>query len=230
MLGDVYAETDRDRFRRRLLKYTRRAFKLIPRLEKPRIVDIGCGSGVPTVELARLSDGEIIGIDIDESLLEKLGRKIEEEDLSDRVKTKKCSMFEIDFPDESFDIIWAEGSISTIGFEKGLREWRRLLRANGFLVVHDDNRNVPHKLETIPGCGYRLVKCFSLPKEAWWKEYYEPLEILLKKLRTKYKNNADALEVLEKHQKEIDLVRRNPEKYGSAFLVMQKSGTRGISA
>jgi ubiquinone/menaquinone biosynthesis C-methylase UbiE len=226
MLGDVYAEIDLDRFRSQLLKYTRRAFKLLPRLEKPRIADIGCGSGVPTIELAKLSDGEIIGIDTDESLLKKLSRKIEEEGLSDRVKTEKCSMFEIDFPDRSFDIIWAEGSISIIGFERGLREWRRLLRANGFLIVHDDSRNVPYKLERIPSCGYRLVKYFSLPKEAWWKEYYEPLEIRLKELRTRFKNSADALEILKKHQKEVDLVKNNPEEYGSAFFVMQKSNKR----
>jgi ubiquinone/menaquinone biosynthesis C-methylase UbiE len=223
----VYAQIDRDHFRRRLLKYTRRAFKLLPRLEKPRIVDIGCGSGVPTVELARLSDGEIIGIDTDESLLKELSRKIEEEGLSDRVKTEKCSMFEMDFADRSFDVIWAEGSISVIGFERGLREWRRLLRTNGFLVVHDDNRNMSYKLERISSCGYRLVKYFSLPKKAWWKEYYEPLEIRLKELRMRFKNNADALEILKKHQKEVDLVKNNPEEYGSAFFVMQKPSKRG---
>jgi SAM-dependent methyltransferase len=129
------------------------------------------------------------------------------------------------FPDGSFDIIWAEGTISLIGFERGLSEWRRLLRANGFLAVHDDNRNIPHKLEKISSCGYRLVKYFSLPKDAWLKEYYVPLEIRIKELYMKYRNNSDALEVLRKHQREIDMVKRNPEGYGSAFFVMQKSNT-----
>ncbi len=207
-------------------KYTRKAFRILPKLKKPRILDVGCGSGVPTIELAKLSDGEIIGIDIDQPSLEMLKRKIEKQGFSNRVKTRKCSLFEIDSPDGSFDIIWAEGTISIIGFEKGLSEWRRLLKANGFLVVHDYNKNISHKLRKISTCGYKLVKYYSLPKEAWWREYYKPLEIRIKKLYMKYKDNANALEILEKQQKEIDMVKRNPEEFGSAFFVMQKSNTR----
>jgi ubiquinone/menaquinone biosynthesis C-methylase UbiE len=177
MFKDLYSDIDLDRFRERLLKYTRKAFQLLPKSNRPRILDVGCGSGVPTIELAKLSDGEIIGIDTDESLLEKLGRKIEEGGFSDRVKIKKCSLFEIDFPDESFDIVWAEGSIAIIGFERGLREWKRLLKTKGFLVVHDDIKNMSDKLRKIPDCGYKLINHFSLSEDAWWTEYYKPLEI-----------------------------------------------------
>jgi ubiquinone/menaquinone biosynthesis C-methylase UbiE len=226
MSKDLLSELDLDHFRARMSKYTRRAFRVLPKLEKPLILDVGCGSGVPTIELAKLSDGEIVGIDIDQSSLDTLTKKIEKEGLSSRVKTEKCSLLELDFPDGSFDIIWAEGVISIIGFERGLKEWRRLLRANGFLVVHDDNRNISHKLEKISDCGYKLLKHFSLPEDAWWNEYYKPLEIRIRELCMKYKNNVDAVEILKKHQKEVDMVKRNPEEYGSAFFVMQKTNRR----
>jgi ubiquinone/menaquinone biosynthesis C-methylase UbiE len=215
-------EINQDHFRENLNKYTRKAFRMLPELEKPRILDIGCGSGVPTIELARLSNGEIVGIDTDESLLEKLSGKIHETGVSDRVKIKKCSLFEIDFPSESFDIIWAEGSISIIGFERGLREWKRLLKTNGFLVIHDDIKNISNKLKKIPDCGYKLINHFSLPSGAWWTEYYKPLEIQIKKLRIKYKNAPEALKILKEYQNEIDTVKRNPEGYGSVFYIMQK--------
>ena len=40
---------------------TRRAFNSIPRLKKnPFILDIGCGQGMQTIELAKISDGKII--------------------------------------------------------------------------------------------------------------------------------------------------------------------------
>jgi len=222
MPKDLMAEINRDRFRERLNKYTRKAFQMLPKLEKPRILDIGCGSGVPTIELARVSNGEIIGIDIDQSLLGKLNRKIEEEGFLNRVKAMECSLFEIDFPDESFDIIWAEGSISTIGFERGLREWKRLLKINGFLVIHDDIKNLSDKLKKIPNCGYKLINHFSLPADAWWTEYYKPLEIQIKELRIEYKNDPEALKILKKYQNEIDTVKKNPEGYGSVFYIMQK--------
>jgi ubiquinone/menaquinone biosynthesis C-methylase UbiE len=222
MAEDSMAEI-KDNFRERLNRYTRKAFQMLPKLEKPRILDIGCGSGVPTIELANLSDGEIIGIDINQSLLDKLNRKIEEEGFSSRVKTVKCSLFEIDFPDESFDIIWAEGSIWTIGFEKGLKEWRRLLKPNGFLVVHDEIKTSSNKLEKISSRGYKLINHFLLPEDAWWTEYYRPLEIRVKELHMKYKNDSEAIKILKKYQNEIDMVKRNPKEHSSAFYIMQKS-------
>ena len=222
MSKESMPELDLDCFRARLSKYTRRAFRILPELERPRILDVGCGSGVPTIELAKLSDGEIIGLDIDQPLLEKLNRKIEKEGFSNRVKAKKCSLFEIDFPDKSFDIIWAEGSIWIIGFEKGLKEWRRLLKPNGFLVVHDEIKTVSNKIEKIPKCGYKLVDHFSLPEDAHWTEYYRPLEIRIKELHIKYQNNLETLEIIKKYQNEIDMVKRNPKDHSSAFFVMQK--------
>jgi len=223
MFKDLLSEIDKDHFRGRLNKYTRQAYQMLPRLKKPHILDIGCGSGVPTIELAKLSDGEIIGIDINQSLLDKLDRKIEEEGFSGRVKTRKCSLFEIDFPDESFDIIWAEGSIWVIGFEKALKEWRRLLKPNGFLVVHDEIKTVSNKLVKVPSCGYKLIHHFLLPEDAHWTEYYRPLEIRIKELHMKYKDNSEALGILKKHQNEIDMVKRNPKEHSSAFFIMQKS-------
>jgi len=222
MSKDLLSEIDKDHFREQLIKYTRRAYQMLPKIENPHILDIGCGSGVPTIELAKLSKGEVVGIDIDQSLLDQSNRKIEEEGLAKRVKTRKCSLFEIDFPDESFDIIWAEGSIWIIGFEKGLKEWRRLLKPNGFLVVHDEIKTVSNKLKKIPSCGYKLINHFLLPEDAHWTEYYRPLEIRIKELYMKYKDNSEALKILRKHQNEIDMVRRNPKEHSSAFYVMQK--------
>ena len=220
---DLLSEIDKDRFRERLNKYTRKAFQMLPKLEKPRILDVGCGSGVPTIELAKLSDGEIIGIDIKQSSLDELERKIEEEGFSGRVKAMKCSLVEMDFPDESFHILWAEGSIWVIGFEKGLQEWRRLLKPNGFLVVHDGIKTVSNGLCKIPSCGYKLVNHFSLPEDAHWTEYYRPLEIRVKELYTKFKDNSEALKTLHEHQNEIDMVKRNPKEHSSAFYILQKS-------
>ena len=218
---DLLSEINQDHFRERLNKYTRKAFQMLPKLEKPRILDVGCGSGVPTIELAKLSDGEIIGIDIKQSSLDELNRKIEEEGFSSRVKTMKCSLNEIDFPDESFDILWAEGSIWIIGFKKGLKEWRRLLKPNGFLVVHDEIKTVSNKLKKIPSYGYKLINHFQLLEDAWWTEYYRPLERRIKELSMKYKDK-EALKILKKHQNEIDMVKRNPKEHSSAFYIMQK--------
>ena len=110
----------KDVVRRRLLKYTRKAFRMLPKLDNPRILDVGCGSGVPTMELARLTHGQIIGINIDQPALDKLTGKTIEAGLSDRVQVVNCSILDMAFSDESFDIIWSEGSIFMVGFKRGL--------------------------------------------------------------------------------------------------------------
>jgi SAM-dependent methyltransferase len=225
-------------------KYTRKAFQMIPAMDRPCILDIGCGPGGPTLELARLSNGQVIGLDTHQPYLDKLKRKIEAEGLSARVKAVSCSMFEMKFPAGSFDIIWAEGSIYIIGFERGLKEWRKLLKPNGFMVVHDacwlrpdppqeiyeywkelypGIRAIPENIERIPGCGYNVIGHFTLPEDAWWIEYYSPLEERIQTLRKKYSGNPQALAVLDNEQKEIDMYKKYYQWYGSVFFVMQKS-------
>jgi ubiquinone/menaquinone biosynthesis C-methylase UbiE len=123
--------TDLDRESPGLDRYTRQAFRMLPAMARPAILDIGCGPGAATMELARLSEGDVTGLDFHQPFLDRLNVKIEEVGLLDRVKAVHGSMSEMDFPDGSFDIIWAEGSIYIIGFDRGLREWRSLLKPGG---------------------------------------------------------------------------------------------------
>ena len=243
MTEETVFQIEKDLLRESLCKYTRKAFQILPKLDKPHILDIGCGSGGPALELARLSQGEIIGIDIHQPSLDRLTRKVEQAGLSDRVKAMNCSMFNMDFADESFDIIWAEGSIFIIGFERGLREWRRFLKPKGFMVIHEMTwfrpnppreiydywksyypgiKTVPEYQEQISGFGYDLIEHFTLPEDAWWIEYYGPLERRIKELRSKYIDDPEALLILDKEQREIDTATKYHKWYGSAFFVMQK--------
>jgi len=222
MTEETTFQMDRDPLRESLSKYTRKAFQMLPEIDSPRILDVGCGSGVPTIELARLSNGQIIALDINQPLLDRLKKKSEEAGLSDRVKTVKCSIFDMDFPDESFDIIWAEGSISVIGFKRGLQEWKRFLKPNGFIVVHDEKGNITEKIEQISNCGYELLGYFVLGEETWWNEYYAPLEKRIHEIRVKHADNPRAIAVLDAEQQEIDMFKKNPRRYCSVFFVMKK--------
>jgi ubiquinone/menaquinone biosynthesis C-methylase UbiE len=214
---------DRDIVRRRLLKYTRRAFRMLPKLDRPRILDIGCGSGVPTMELARLGQGEVTGIDIDQSALDKLTRKIQEAGLSDRVRAANCSILDMAFPDESFDIVWSEGSIFVIGFKRGIQQWKRFLKPGGFMVIHDERGNVEEKLEQISKCGYKLLGYFILSEETWRIEYFAPLQKLIAESQTSPADDPHTLEELSQARRELEMFRRSLEHNSSVYFVMQKN-------
>jgi len=224
-------------------EYTQKAFEMIPLIRQPKILDIGCGPGMQTIKLAKLSDGEIIGIDIFQQYLDQLKESIEKENLKDRVKAIKQSMFEIDYPEGFFDIIWAEGSIFVIGFEKGLTEWKKYIKSDGYLAVHEmawlkenppkeindfwnrvypDITTINDNLRIIEKCGYKIIGYFPLPEDAWWDLYYTPLEKRLKDLRLKFNDNPKAMEMIEDEQMEINLFRKYNSWYGSVFYIMQK--------
>ena len=69
---EISIQCHKDACRKNLNKYTIRAFQTLPKMEAPTILDIGCGSGVPSLELARQCNGKIIGLDIDRFLLDFL--------------------------------------------------------------------------------------------------------------------------------------------------------------
>ena len=221
--ADEQYRLGKDKIRKHLLKYMRKAFRMLPQMDRPRILDIGCGSGVPTMELARISQGKIMGIDIDQPALDKFTRRIKEAGLTDRIQAISCSMFDMDFPDASFDIIWSEGSIYAIGFKRGLREWKRILKPGGYLVVHDEQGNVEEKLEKISNCGYELLGYFILSVDTWWSEYFAPLEKWIAESGTRYTDDPKILEELHQAQVELDMFKKHPERNSSVCFIIKRN-------
>jgi ubiquinone/menaquinone biosynthesis C-methylase UbiE len=222
MTGHKRGQSGRYKIRKHFLKYTRKAFRMLPEMERPRILDIGCGAGIPTIELARLGQGEVTGIDIDQPALDKFNEKIKEAGLGDRITAINCSMFDMDFPDENFDIVWSEGSIYATGFAKGLREWKRLLKPDGFMVVHDEQGNVEEKLRQIPNCGYELLGYFMLSQETWQAEYFAPLEKWVAEAGATNTDDPKILEELHQAREELDMFNKSPERNSSVYFIMKK--------
>lgn len=213
---------DRDPFRVNFLKYTRRAWEMLPSLDHPDILDIACGSGIPTIELARWSGGTVTGMDLDMEALERLSERAAMEGLKGRIRTVVGSFYGIELPSQSFDIIWAEGAVNIMGFERALREWRRLLRPGGFLVLHDEAADLPSKLAHIPEAGYELIGHFRLPDDAWLTEYYLPL--LQEAERTFEASGTHAAKYeLDRIREEAEHCRSGSQEFRSVFMVMRRS-------
>jgi len=222
MTGNGPFQTRKDGIRKNFLKYTRKAFRVLPHVNRPRILDIGCGSGFPTLELAKLGRGDVTGIDIDQPALDTFARAIQAAGLTDRVRAIHCSMLDMDFAGESFDIIWSEGSIYAVGFEKGLQEWKRLLKSGGYLVVHDEQGDVSAKLESISRHGYELLDYFLLSTEIWNTEYFAPLEKLVQKYLTTHTGDTEVPAAVHQAQTELDFFRKSPERNSSVYFIMKK--------
>lgn len=209
---------DPEVFRARLLPYVRLAFQLLPPLSGPAVLDAGCGTGVPTLELARLCDGSILGVDTDGAALERLRARIAEAGLEGRIRTLQCSFAELPPEEGPFDVVWAEGSVSGLGFAAALEILGRRARPGGFLVVHDEEGDVLAKAQAARGRGFEVRGLFVLPGSLWWEEFYRPLEAELAR--------ADAARCpfdLGQLREETARVRADPRRYGSAYFILRTS-------
>ncbi|MHA2088729.1 MAG: class I SAM-dependent methyltransferase, partial [Promethearchaeota archaeon] len=186
MTEEILKELDADGLRSVFLKYTKEAFESIPEMDNPHILDIGCGTGMPTLELVRLSNGEITGIDIDQRKLDQLNLKITQQGLSDRIKVYNRSAYDTKFEDETFDIIWEEGVIHLLDIKKTLTECNRVLKPSGIMGTGEASNWANRKLKHFPRFGFKIIKEIPWESECWWTEYYSPLEERINQLRNKY--------------------------------------------
>ncbi len=223
---------------------TLRALGMVPRLASDgRILDIGCGSGAQTLDLASATPAQILAVDSHRPFVAQVARRAAESRLHGRVAAQVADMANLPFSDRSFDLIWSEGAIFVIGFSQGLAAWHRLLKPGGHLVVSeycwfrddppDDLRkihiegcpdvgDVAARREAIAPNGYELLGDFVLPESGWWENYYVPLAECLAHFRLAHAGDPEALEVAARSQQEIDLYRRYTGSFGYVFFVMRR--------
>jgi SAM-dependent methyltransferase len=106
--------------------------------EKSKVADVGCGTGGQTMVLAQNTPCEIIGIDLWANFINQFNRNTQNNNLQDRVKGIVGNMENLPFQEEEFDLIWSEGAIYNIGFERGLNEWRKFLKQGGYIAVSEN--------------------------------------------------------------------------------------------
>jgi ubiquinone/menaquinone biosynthesis C-methylase UbiE len=178
----------------------------------PRIVDFGCGAGVASLVLARASQGNVTAVEIYQPFLQQLEAQAATEGLTEQIRVVEADMADPPFPDGSFDLVWSEAAIYNVGFEQGLKRWRRLLRAGGFIAVSEVSwlceappgevvefwkneypamNSIEDNLATVRSAGFESVGHFVLPSEDW-ENYYGPLQEQLGIFRSEESGNADA--------------------------------------
>jgi len=100
--------------------------------EDAKVLDVGCGAGVPVTEFLVEAGFDVVGVDFSESML-KLARKN-----VPKAKFIKESMTKLGFKDDSFNGLTAFYSIIHVPREKHLslfQSFHRILKPKGIMLI-----------------------------------------------------------------------------------------------
>lgn len=204
------------------------------------IADLGCGTGGQTMLLAKRLSGTITGLDMFPAFIKKFNENAKRRGLENRVTGIVGSMEELPFPQNSLDLIWSEGAIDNIGFEKGLSLWRPFLKKGGFVAVTSPSwltakhpasvetfwldagsrlDRVGDNIETMEKCGYQFITSFALSEPSWTKHYFKPRETEINRLLEKYAGSEAVLDYAAQNQYETELYSKYCQHYGYVFYI-----------
>jgi SAM-dependent methyltransferase len=112
---------------------------LLPQLRPGlSLLDVGCGPGTITVDLARrLAPGQVVGIDASAEIIEQAAGLALDEGVHNAV-FQVGDLYSLDYPDDSFDIVHAHQVLQHVANPvAAMREVRRVLKPGGLFAARD---------------------------------------------------------------------------------------------
>lgn len=205
-----------------------------------RIADIGCGTGGQTMVLAQNTNSHITGIDMIADFVNIFNENANKSNFHDRVNGIVGDALELSFEKEELDLIWSEGMIDSLGFQKALSYWNGFLKKGGYVAVTSPSwltsehpaeiekfwidagsglHSIESNIESMRKSGFSFVAAFTLPDECWMQNYFIPRKMAEKNILQKYPDNDIVKEYIESMKYEVDLYEKYKQHYGYVFYI-----------
>jgi ubiquinone/menaquinone biosynthesis C-methylase UbiE len=152
-------------------------------------------------------------------------------------------MDNLPFQNDEFDIIWSEGAIANIGFEKGLNHWKGFLKKDGYVAVTYESwftnarpaeiekwwldavpeiSTIGHNISIMQKTGYIPVAAFTLPENCWIDNYLIPQKARQEEFLKKHAGNKTVEDMIALMRREADLYSKYKQYYGYVFYIGKK--------
>ncbi len=128
-------------------------------LKDAQVLDIGCGTGGPSIALASDMGARVIGIDIEPQLLDRARMLAEQAGVADRIEFRQVTPGPLAFEDDSFDVVFSKDALIHIPDKQALyTDIMRVLKPGGALAASDwlsgetadDDAAFQHYLSLVP--------------------------------------------------------------------------------
>jgi len=223
---------------------TLKALSFIDNLtDESHIADLGCGTGGQTLILGKNAPGHITGLELSSDFIRIFNRNAAQLGLQGRVEGIVGSMDNLPFEKSSLDLIWSEGAIYNIGFERGLTEWREYLKPGGYVAVTEatwftDQRpaeihdfwmlhypaidTISANVAQMRKAGYIPIATFVLPPTCWTEHYFAPGVTAQQQLLDRYPGNKGVEEFVAAQRHEAAMYSKYKDFYGYVFYIGKK--------
>lgn len=114
-------------------KYRHKLYKKVDMKNKRKILDVGCGTGAVTMDIAEFTKGEIIGIDIDKEKFKHAKNLLTN---VHNIKLMEADVLNLPFENETFDLVLFNIVLIYItDHQKAVNEMTRVTRKNGIVLA-----------------------------------------------------------------------------------------------
>lgn len=212
------------------------ALKKVP-INAHNILEIGCGLGIATRLLADQCNAQIIAIDNDEDAIKAL--QVNNQAYADKIRFECASMTDLPYADQTFDLIWSEGSAYIMGVNNAFKQWRSLLSDDGVLVLSDlvwttsepnevnrafwgseypDMTTVEARIAQAKAAGYQVIDTFPISDDAW-EAYYRPLAEQVAALKEEMVNSQAIKDI----ERELHAYQQRDQQFDYQMFILIKA-------
>jgi SAM-dependent methyltransferase len=100
-----------------------------------RVLDVGCGVATTAVEIARRHQAQVTAVDIAPLMLERAQANVAAAHLADRVSVAPGDILELNFADDTFDVVIAEAVTMFVDRHRAAAELARVTRPGGKVLA-----------------------------------------------------------------------------------------------
>lgn len=148
--------------------------------QESKVLVVGCGTGGNSCYLGNKYRCQIVGIDIAEKMVRHAQERAKILQLSDRVKFQVGDAYNLDFPEESFDVVLTVFVSQFLDPPRAYPGFIRVLRHGGYLGINEMYRadEVPQEAVSKVEEGEEVFReitglPFKLRSPSMWREAFE---------------------------------------------------------